>query len=238
VPEPADLTIPSKSAPAPTHNAPTILSGSGSGTIDRATLARVAADKNLDFSVPAAIPSPVATETPPPPAPATPPPPTPSATPSPLSVTPPPKASGSHHNPLHDRLSSDLESLLGKCFKRSEAAFEKLKLDIAKTDTAALRTSSVNFDSLEMLDKLHMLDMPLVFVHGKDDPIIEHPSENIWTYLATTKPEDKLLPIPMAGVRHFPMLENDRFTQLVNDFLEKPDISTIEVQERWRRRAR
>jgi pimeloyl-ACP methyl ester carboxylesterase len=207
-PETADLTLPSKSTPAPSHNAPTVVSG---GTIDRATLARVASNLKLDLSSPA-VPAPITTEAPP--------------------------TSSKQHNPLLDRLNTDLENLLSRCFKRSETAYDKLKLDIAKTDAAALRTSSANFDALEMLDKLHMLDMPLVFVHGMDDPIIEHPSENVWNYLATTKSEEKLLPIPMESVRHFPMLENDRFTQLVNDFLEKPDISTIEVKERWRRRAR
>ncbi|MFN8372579.1 MAG: alpha/beta hydrolase [Anaerolineae bacterium] len=238
-PQSADLTILSKSAPAPSHSAPTIISG---GTIDRATLARVASDLKLDLSTPT-VPAPIAAETPA----SAPDVPSPSAAasasasaaaPSIPAAAPSSAPKPGGHNPLQERLNSDLDSLLGKCFKRSETAYDKLKLDIARTDTAALRTSAASFDSLEMLDKLHMLDMPLVFVHGKEDPIIEHPSENVWNYLATTKPEDKLLPIPMQGVRHFPMLENDRFTQLVTDFLEKPDISSIEVQERWRRRAR
>jgi hypothetical protein len=34
------------------------------------------------------------------------------------------------------------------------------------------------------------------------------------------------------------MLEDERFFRIVNDFLELPDISKIEVKERWRRRTR
>jgi pimeloyl-ACP methyl ester carboxylesterase len=141
-------------------------------------------------------------------------------------------------NPLVDALSGDLESLLAKCFKRSEPEFEKLRTDLSKIDISALKSSTFGFDSLEMLDKLHVLEMPMVFVHGQDDPIITNPRDEVWLYLARTKTEDKLLPIPLPGVRHFPMLENDRFSRLVTDFLEKADISTIEVLERWKRRSR
>jgi hypothetical protein len=88
------------------------------------------------------------------------------------------------------------------------------------------------------LDRLHVLDLPMVFVHGADDPIIANPSDEVWSYLGKTKTDEKLLAIPLGSVRHFPMLENDRFSRLVTDFLEKADISTIEVQERWKRRSR
>ncbi|NWF70529.1 MAG: alpha/beta hydrolase [Chloroflexi bacterium] len=235
---PPPLNIPPKPAPpstsaptiatrpstplTPAHSAPTIVSG---GTIDRATLARTAADLKLDFSVPG-VPSPIAGS--------------PATTTTPPAPPPPPLPAlgNANQNPLSERLNSDLESLLAKCFRRSEPAFEKLKLDIAKTDAAALRLSVMNFDSLEMLDKLHLIEAPLVFVHGSEDSITDNPNENVWNYLARTKTDEQLLALPMQGVRHFPMLENDRFSQLVTDFLEKADISTIEVQERWRRRSR
>jgi pimeloyl-ACP methyl ester carboxylesterase len=144
----------------------------------------------------------------------------------------------SNHNPLADLFNTQPEALLLKCFKRSEAAYEKIALDIAKTDGAAMKISVSNFDSLEMLDKLHVLDFPMVFVNGEDDQIVENPKDSVWDYLARTKGDDKLLVIPMENVRHFPMLENDRFFRLATDFLEKADIGTIEVGKRWKRRSR
>ena len=47
-----------------------------------------------------------------------------------------------------------------------------------------------------------------------------------------------LLPILLPNVRHFPMLEDDRFPRLATEFLEVPDVSKLEVKERWRRRTR
>jgi pimeloyl-ACP methyl ester carboxylesterase len=226
--KPPVASTPSEGKPAETpehsnsaHSAPTIASA---GAIDRATLARVyAAETAADVKLPTEIqPDPNAT---------------PAFRPAGLNSSAPQKPK-TVRNPLQELFNIDMESLLGRCFKRSEAPYEKLRIDLAKTDAAALKISVSNFDPLEMLERLHGLEMPLVFVHGVDDPIVENPGENVWNYLAMTKSEEKLLPIPLRGVRHFPMLENDRFNQLVIDFLEKPDISTIEVQERWKRRSR
>jgi hypothetical protein len=63
------------------------------------------------------------------------------------------------------------------------------------------------------------------------------PDEDVWNYVTKDR-ENLVLPIPLPGVRHFPMLEDERFFRIVNDFLELPDISKIEVKERWRRRTR
>ena len=74
-------------------------------------------------------------------------------------------------------------------------------------------------------------------MQGLDDALLPAPSENVWNYLTNEK-EETLLPILLPGVRHFPMLEYERFTRLVNDFLEVPDISKLEIKERWKRRTR
>jgi len=39
-------------------------------------------------------------------------------------------------------------------------------------------------------------------------------------------------------VRHFPMLEYERFNRLANDFLEAADVTKLEIKERWKRRTR
>lgn len=142
-------------------------------------------------------------------------------------------------NPLQAAVGSMTpENLLAKCFKRSEPEFEKLQVDVAKTDTNALKFSVNTFDSGYLLDTLrYHLPMPIVVVHGAEDPVIPLPSENVWNYLTTDK-EDTMLPVPLSGIRHFPMLESERFSRLVSDFLDSPDVSKLEIKERWKRRTR
>ncbi|MBC7814025.1 MAG: alpha/beta hydrolase [Burkholderiales bacterium] len=130
-----------------------------------------------------------------------------------------------------------LEELLGRCFKRSEPEYAKLKVDVDKTDGAALKYSVMGYDAGRMLDTLRALTMPTVVVHGMDDPVIPDPGENVWNYLTAEK-EDTMMPVLLPGVRHFPMLEHERFFRLLTDFLDIADISKLELKERWTRRTR
>jgi pimeloyl-ACP methyl ester carboxylesterase len=154
-------------------------------------------------------------------------------------TSPKPSASSDNGgNPLFRKVGSlTSEALLTRCFKKSEPEYDKLTHDVAKMDDNVLSHSTKNFDAGQMLDKLKLLKMPVVLIHGEADPVIPDPGENVWSYL-TQEREDTMLPVPLPGVRHFPMLENDSFLRLVNNFLELPDISKIEVKERWRRRSR
>jgi len=142
------------------------------------------------------------------------------------------------HNPLQTSIAATApDSLLNKAFKRTESAFDKLAVDLNKTDPAAIKGSVSAYDSGRMLDTLRLLPMPRVIVHGLDDAVVPPPSESVWHYLTNEK-EETLLPILLPGVRHFPMLEYERFSRLVNDFLEVPDINKLEIKERWKRRTR
>lgn len=140
-------------------------------------------------------------------------------------------------NLLKERLGTSPENLLARCFRRGDPEFEKMQVDLVKMDNSVIEKSIEGFDAGRMLDTLRMLNIPLVIVHGEDDPVISAPTENIWQYLTLDK-DDTVLPIPLPGVRHFPMLEHEPFTRLVGDFLETLDISKLEVKERWRRRTR
>lgn len=140
-------------------------------------------------------------------------------------------------NPLRDALNVTMMDLLGKCFKKSDAEYEKLQADVTKSDSAVLKHCTIGFDAGMMLDTIRLLTMPVVLVHGEDDPLITTPTEAVWDYLTIEK-EEQVLPVPMSDVRHFPMLESDTFQRLVGMFLETPDISKIELKERWRRRSR
>ncbi|MBC8171276.1 MAG: alpha/beta hydrolase [Anaerolineae bacterium] len=156
--------------------------------------------------------------------------------------TPPPASANplrpNLDNPLYGRIGKlNSETLLIKCFKKTEPEYAKLSQDVARQDDAVLTKMTGTFDPGKLLDILRALPMPVVVVHGVDDPIIDAPNENVWTYLTTNK-EDSLIPIPLSGVRHFPMLEAESFMRLVGSFLEVQDVSKLEVKERWRRRSR
>lgn len=161
------------------------------------------------------------------------------STPAPsAAATPAPANSHSGQNPLQTQMGAlSPDDLLRKCFKPTEEVYEKLKIDVAKADSQAVKMSVSTYDSGEMLDKLRLLTMPVVVVHGADDPVIPLPEDAVWGYLTLDK-EDTLLPVPLQGVRHFPMLEYERFIRLVSDFLDTPDVSKLEIKERWKRRTR
>lgn len=142
------------------------------------------------------------------------------------------------HNPLKSVIGAATpETLLGKAFSASESNYKDLKISSTHTDPRAIRQSIANFDSGNFLDALLLLSIPVAMVHGVEDKLIPVPDEEVWTYL-TSDSKAALHPIPLQGVRHFPMLEYDRFLRLVSDFLEAEDVSKLEIKERWTRRTR
>lgn len=141
-------------------------------------------------------------------------------------------------NPLL-RLATEntLESLLARCFKRTEPNYEKLFVDVERAERAAVIGSAQVFDPGMLLDTLRLLPMPTVVIHGADDPVFTLPGDEVWHYITFDK-ENLLMPVILPGVRHFPMLEDERFIRLANDFLDAPDVSKLEIKERFRRRTR
>lgn len=151
-----------------------------------------------------------------------------------------PRANHEANNLLQQRLVEDKkitpQKLLDLCFNRTEPEYEKLKIDVNKCDERAVTQSMAAFDAGELLDTLRQLPMPMVIVHGKNDEVIEAPGDRVWQYLTADK-EESLLPVLLDGIRHYPMLEHERFFRLLGDFLDTPDISKLEIKERWKRRS-
>ena len=140
-------------------------------------------------------------------------------------------------NLLGNALKGSMENLLSRCFKRSDSEYERFQADITKSDNAAVLASTFGFDAGAMLDTVRLLKLPTVIVHGTEDPLIPLPGDDVWHYLSLGN-EETLLAIPLPGVRHFPMIEHEPFQRLIGLFLDTPDVSKIEVKERWRRRSR
>ncbi|MDZ4766943.1 MAG: alpha/beta hydrolase [Chloroflexota bacterium] len=149
-----------------------------------------------------------------------------------------PLAETNVNNPLARLVAEQsLDALLGRCFKRSEPNFDKLIVDVERTDKNAVSASAQVFDAGSLLDTMRLLPMPTVVVHGADDPLFPLPSDEVWHYITFDK-EHSILPVILPGVRHFPMLEDERFVRLATDFLDAPDVSKLEIKERFRRRTR
>ena len=156
---------------------------------------------------------------------------------APEPAAPAPVTTAPRSSPLTPIVSQPLEALLGRCYRRSDDAYAKLMVDVGKTDARAPALLAARYDAAALLDTLRLLPLPLVAVHGDDDPLFPPPPEDIWNYL-TADSDRVFLPILLPGVRHFPMLEDERFYRVAGDFLEMSDLGKIEIRERWRRRTR
>ncbi len=150
-----------------------------------------------------------------------------------VSMAPPPV-----FNPLRGIFYGQTgETLLAQCFRRIDERLKDLTVDVPRIDTRVIARMVDTFDAGRLLDTLRLLTVPILLVHGADDPLISQPNEDVLHYITVDK-EQTLVPLLLPGVRHFPMLEDDRFAPMVNDFLDAPDIGKIAPKERWRRRTR
>ncbi len=228
----APVTVtPAPAAPPPKPPEPRPANGAGPGAsaamraaLAEATRARRSGSADAAKSAPSPV---LVAEAPAPAVPATP-------EPAPAGLT---AAEPVRHNDLEPIVSQPLEALLGRCYRRSDETYAKLMVDVAKADPRAPILMSGDYDSGALLDSLRLLSMPIAAVHGNEDSVFPPPPEDVWHYL-TADPERAFLPILLPGVRHFPMLEDERFYRVASDFLEAADISKIEIRERWRRRTR
>lgn len=141
------------------------------------------------------------------------------------------------NNPLYKLMAGqEPAGLLNRTFRRADPQYEKLAQDVSRTDGRVLAQTAAYYDAGSLLDALRVLSMPVMLVHGMTDPLIPQPDESVWNYLTADK-EDLCVPVPLpAG--HFPMYEFDSFMRMLGGFLDAPDISQLQIKERWRRRSR
>lgn len=149
----------------------------------------------------------------------------------------PPLSEPDENNPLYRVVGSQAPAaLLNRTVRRTDTYYEKLMQDVDRTDQRAISGAAAYYNAGVMLDAVRVLPMPVMLVHGENDPLIAPPDENVWTYLTQDK-EDLCVPVPIAS-GHFPMYEYDNFPRLIGGFLDSEDISRMEIKERWRRRSR
>ncbi len=119
--------------------------------------------------------------------------------------------------------------------RRQVSMYPEVQMEATKADTSAIVSSVRAVVQTNLRDELHHIDVPLLFVHGRNDPLVQPPDES-WLYDL----EDNARAIYLEESRHFPMLdETNKFNRLLRQFLEvKDDLDSLELKEEWRRRTR
>jgi len=121
--------------------------------------------------------------------------------------------------------------ILGRKLK----SYEEVDIEAAKTDGDAVVQSVRSAMNQDLLEVLEDLELPVLLVTGREDPIIQVPDEEVLDGLGY-----HVYPFIFEVVQHYPMLEETtKFNRLLRDFLiNKDDWDAIEVKDEWRRRMR
>ncbi len=130
-------------------------------------------------------------------------------------------------------------ALLSKHVERDAPDLDKLRAEVEKTDEAAVTKSAQSFAGVNLAVELHKLPSPTLLLHGKDDPLLPAPSDELIMRIAKGKPAGHLLAFVEPDLRHFPMLEiTAKFNRLLMDFLDAQDLSNVQFKDQWRRTMR
>jgi pimeloyl-ACP methyl ester carboxylesterase len=140
-------------------------------------------------------------------------------------------------NPLKEIFAQNsLEDLLKKAVAPNSLDYDKLKLEITKTDQKAVLRSIESLNDINPLRDILAVNTGTCVVLGSSDGLIPFPSDPVLDQL-DERQALKLMVLP--NVYHYPMLEdNAQFVRLLKEFLEAADISALETKEEWRRRKR
>ena len=140
-------------------------------------------------------------------------------------------------NPLKDVFyENSLEDLLQNAISPSSQDYEKLRAEVAKCDSKAIYESiNIMANTNTFQDILNTYASTFALLGGHDR-LLPLPNDYVLNRL-DERGELKL--IVMDNAHHYPMLdEAAQFTRLLKEFLEAPDISSLELKEEWRRRTR
>ena len=121
--------------------------------------------------------------------------------------------------------------ILGRRLK----TYEEVDIEAGKTDANAVVQSVKSVLDHNLLEVLEKLDIPVLMVCGREDPIIQVPGDDVLEDL-----DYNVYPFIFETAQHYPMLEEtNKFNRLLRDFLvHKDNWDAIEVKDEWKRRMR
>jgi pimeloyl-ACP methyl ester carboxylesterase len=137
-------------------------------------------------------------------------------------------------NSINNRLmTSEALELFDGSFNHQPPNFLALQLEARKADDEAVINSVHSVMGLHMLPELDRIDVPVLLVHGERDEVVT-PFDG--SELCASQ---YVRGIRLAESRHFPMLdEQTKFNRLLRDFLIATDLTSVNLKDEWRRRAR
>ncbi|HLA42993.1 MAG TPA: alpha/beta hydrolase, partial [Aggregatilineales bacterium] len=156
---------------------------------------------------------------------------------NPMSATPKGEVTLHSGNTLKNLFSGhSLEELLSRATDPHTSDYEKLKAEVIKADQKAMQESTEAFSNINTFRDLMHVTIPVCALLGENDHLLPKPEEALLHQLDELS-HIKLL--VMSNTQHFPMLEDKaQFVRLLKDFLEAPDVASLEMKEEWRRRKR
>ena len=121
--------------------------------------------------------------------------------------------------------------ILGRRLK----SYEEVDIEASKTDGKAVMESVRSAMNYNLLDALESLDLPVLIVCGREDPIIQVPDDDTLEDL-----DYNVYPFIFEAAQHYPMLEETgKFNRLLRDFLvHRDNWDAIEIKDEWKRRMR
>jgi pimeloyl-ACP methyl ester carboxylesterase len=128
-----------------------------------------------------------------------------------------------------------------KYVERDAPDHDKLRPEVEKADEGAIIKSVQSFSGVNLAAELHRLTVPTLLLHGKQDPVLTIPSDDLLEQIGKGKAPGHLITFMEDDLHHFPMLElGAKFNRLLQDFLDTADLTNLNIQfkEQWRRTMR
>ncbi len=164
----------------------------------------------------------------------------PSAQPTPTPVPPPAgPVRTDAPNPLLRILNGKPIELLNKYVERDMPDLDKLRAEVEKTEEAAITRSAQSFNGVNLAVELRRMPSPTLLLHGRLDPVLAAPSDDLLKRIDKGKPAGHLLAFVEDDLRHFPMLEiSAKFNRLLMDFFDAQDLNNVQFKDQWKRTMR
>ncbi|HLY27238.1 MAG TPA: alpha/beta fold hydrolase [Aggregatilineales bacterium] len=142
-------------------------------------------------------------------------------------------------NPLLRVLTGKPIELLNKFVDRDMPDLDKLRAEVEKTEETAISRSAQSFNGVNLAVELRRLPSPTLILHGRLDPLLAAPSDELLKRIEKGKPAGHLLAFVEDDLHHFPMLEvSAKFNRLLLDFFDAQDLNNVQFKDQWKRTMR
>lgn len=132
---------------------------------------------------------------------------------------------------LYTGMDNACKAILGRKLK----AYQEVDLEAAKTDGHAVVQSVQSMHEIDLLELIEDLDIPVLMVAGREDPIVQMPSDAVLSDF-----DFNVYHYAFDNAQHYPMLDDSaKFNRLLREFLLHGDNwDAYDIKDQWKRRMR